>query len=80
MKKLLIAFVLLTLFSCEKTAYVIEIEKCNGSKDTVSYESIVSPTIDTYKQAVPIMYIGNKKVLNVCDFRILSSKKIIDKD
>lgn len=77
MKKIILLFVtMLLLTSCNKVEYNIEYTLCNWwtwsvihTYDLVKYNE---PYISTYKQAVPILNLWAKEVLNVCDFKIIS--------
>lgn len=70
MKKL---FLLLLLTSCGGTykKYTVEVEKCNGEKIIVITHEYIKPYIDTYKEAVPVFYGDDEKIINVCDIKIL---------
>ena len=58
-----------------KFEFVVEIEKCNGRVDTLTFttkgdEEIIATT----GEAVPVLTIGHKKILNVCDYKILQKQ------
>ena len=58
----------------QKYEWVIETTRCNSEKvDTLT---IISKgeniRIDTYREAVPVLRVGNQKIVNICDFKVLS--------
>lgn len=60
-----------------KYEYKVKIEKCSGPTDTVTFVTKgKGEHIDTYREAVPVLYIGNKKFINICSYEILSKKEI----
>lgn len=57
--------------------YEVEVEKCSGEIDTLNFTtSGGTETIRTYREAVPVLIIGKKKFINVCNYKILNKKKI----
>lgn len=63
----------------DRFQYEVIVEKCNGKIDTIKFETNGDyVTIDTYKEAVPVLRIGRMKVINICGFEILSKKKLND--
>jgi len=57
--------------------YKVQIEKCSGETDTLKFTtSGGTETISTHREAVPVLIIGKKKFINVCDYKILSKEKI----
>lgn len=72
---------LMTLFvkdSFTKNEYVVKVNYCNSEKsDTLVFTtSGEKENIRTYREAVPVLKIGEKEILNVCGYEILSKKKI----
>jgi len=57
--------------------YQVQVEKCQGVTDTLQFiTSGGTETIQTYREALPVLVIGKKRFINVCDYKILSKKKI----
>ncbi len=84
MKKLLIMSMILIstviISCCSKrdclSRYTLEIEKCNGKIDTITYVGCYEPDIFTHERAVPIMYYGDLTILNVCGYKVLNKVKV----
>lgn len=89
MRKHLVAFIIIIIVSyiCigifflreefTKFNYEVQIEKCSGEIDTLNFTtSGGTETIRTYREAVPVLIIGKKKFINVCNYKILNKKKI----
>ena len=73
MKKILSLLLLVVLLSsCEKNVYTVEITNCvSGKKDTIVGVDYTYPYIETYKEAIPVLRIGNRKYLNICELNVL---------
>ena len=58
--------------------YVVKVNYCNSEKsDTLSFTTKGGEeTIHTYREAVPVLQIGKKMILNVCEYKIISKKNI----
>lgn len=57
--------------------YKVEITKCSGEIDTLLFSTKGGEeTIHTFREAVPVLQIGKKKFVNVCEYRILSKNRI----
>jgi uncharacterized protein (UPF0333 family) len=56
--------------------YVVKVSYCNSEKsDTISFTTKGGEeTIHTYREAVPVLQIGKKMILNVCEYEIISKK------
>jgi hypothetical protein len=72
---------IMTLFikdSFTKNEYVVKVNYCNSEKsDTLVFTtSDEREMIRTYREAVPVLQIGKKEILNVCAYEIISKKKI----
>ena len=89
MRKNLVAFIITCIVSWVSIAlfflheeftefnYEVQIEKCAGQIDTLKFTtSGGTETIFTHREAVPVLIIGEKKFINVCDYKILSKEKI----
>lgn len=69
-----------------KNEYIIKVNYCNSEKsDTISFTTKGSEErIHTYREAVPVLkigeiadsHLGEKQILNVCSYEIISKKKI----
>jgi len=62
----------------QKYHYRIEIQRCQAQDriikefDTRGKEIHIS----TYREAVPVLYVGRERIMDVCDYRILEQKEI----
>ena len=57
--------------------YKVEITKCSGEIDTLYFSTKGGEeAINTFREAVPVLQIGKKKFVNVCEYRILSKNRI----
>ena len=56
--------------------YVVKVEYCNSQKiDTLKFSTKGGiEAIQTYREAVPVLQIGKKRILNVCEYEIISKK------
>jgi hypothetical protein len=56
--------------------YVVKVEYCNSQKiDTLKFSTKGGvESIQTYREAVPVLQIGKKRILNVCEYEIISKK------
>jgi ABC-type uncharacterized transport system permease subunit len=60
--------------SFHKNKWVVEVSYCNSDKiDTLNVTTIGKENyISTYREAVPVLHIGNSKFLNICKYEVLS--------
>jgi hypothetical protein len=59
-----------------ETQYEVEIHKCSGGTDTLNFTTTGgTETIKTYREAVPVLEIGRKRFINVCDYKILKKER-----
>jgi uncharacterized protein (UPF0333 family) len=75
---LIISFIVIFyIFSTENSnEYVVKVEYCNSKIDTLTFITKGKREyISTYKEAVPVLWIGNKNVINVCSYEILSKRE-----
>ena len=73
MKKIILLIIgILLLTSCTKYWYNIEYTTCNWNTWSVYTETRYTPYVDTYKEAVPVLRINRKKILNICEFKIIN--------
>jgi len=57
--------------------YLVKVEYCNSKTDTLSFIAKGRKEyISTYREAVPVLWIGEKKIINVCSYEILSKKEV----
>ena len=57
--------------------YQVEVTKCSGEIETLYFSTKGGEeAIHTYREAVPVLQIGKKKFVNVCEYRILSKNRI----
>jgi hypothetical protein len=57
--------------------YLVKVEYCNSKKDTLSFIAKGRKEyISTHREAVPVLWIGDKKIINVCNYEILSKKEL----
>lgn len=57
--------------------YQVEVTKCSGEIDTLLFSTKGGEeSINTFREAVPVLQIGKKKFINVCEYRILSKNRI----
>jgi hypothetical protein len=57
--------------------YLVKVEYCNSKTDTLSFIAKGKrESISTYREAVPVLWIGDKKIINVCNYEILSKKEL----
>ena len=61
--------------------YGVVVERCKNNKNDTTYFKTKRDfqKIETYRQAVPDLFIGRHKIINVCDYHILYKKEINDK-
>ena len=79
MKKIILIASMLLLTSCAKYWYNVNYTTCSWEKGNTYTEILQQndgPYISTYKQAVPILMLGNKRILNVCEFAIINKTEI----
>jgi len=85
-KQLLLLFILImfvtfgALFiSGDLTAYryKVRVVKCQSEKvDTLTFTTKgKTEKIETYREAVPVLVIGEKRIIDVCDYQILTKVK-----
>lgn len=57
--------------------YKVRIVKCQSEKvDTLTFTTKgKSEKIETYREAVPVLVIGEKRIIDICDYQILSKVK-----
>lgn len=61
--------------------YGVVVERCNTNKTDTTYFKTKGDIekIETLRQAVPVLFIGKHKIINVCDYHILYKREINDK-
>jgi len=58
--------------------YKIEIQRCKSQIREIKEFDIKGGRIyiSTYREAVPVLYVGREKIIDVCDYKILEQRKI----
>ena len=58
--------------------YRIEIQRCQSQIREIKEFDIKGGRIfiSTYREAVPVLYVGREKIIDVCDYKILEQRKI----
>ena len=77
----IICYILIAMFFMKEefteNQYQVEVTKCSGELDTLYFSTKGGEeTIHTFREAVPVLQIGKKKFINVCEYRILSKNRI----
>ena len=77
----IICYILIAIFFMHEefteNQYQVEVTKCSGEIDTLCFSTKGGEeVIHTYREAFPVLQIGKKKFINVCEYRILSKNRI----
>ena len=77
----IICYILIAMFFMREefteNQYQVEVTKCSGEIDTLYFSTKGGEeAINTFREAVPVLQIGKKKFINVCEYRILSKNRI----
>ena len=61
-----------------KYHYKVEIRRCySQSIEILEFDARGKKSqINTYKEAIPVLYVGEKKIVDVCDYKILEQREI----
>jgi len=58
--------------------YRIEIQRCQSQiREIKEFDTKGKKIfISTYREAVPVLYVGREKIIDVCDYKILEQREI----
>jgi hypothetical protein len=56
-----------------KYHFKVEVKRCDSEKsEIIQFDAIGKESkISTFREAVPVLEIGNHRIINVCDYKIL---------
>jgi len=58
--------------------YKVEIQRCQNQDKVIKEFDTRGKKIyiSAYREAVPVLYVGKEKIMDVCDYKILEQKEI----